>query len=381
MSNHINKAMLYPFSDVLIPIIESISIPHICMKITTVVDPKRKYLRGKDIGFIKNQPNTQIIVADDFDKELMNCDILIYTDEYHEDIIQEMVICDIEKALKLNKKVICIRHLTKSAVTKISKMSDLMKTEFHYLNGSKDKEKAFEMEITPEELYTPNASVIMVGELLKEMDGKQICLSIAEAIKAQGYKCTAVLEHKYAKAVQALSFPTFLRGNNMTEFEKIYALNGFIKYIDKIETPDAIILHIPEAMMKYNNKHCNGFGVVPYMISQAVHADCFVLCVQMDDLSFAFYNSLSMNFEHRFGFGVDFIHMSNKMYDTVKLNSMGEFNFTYYDQIRLENLIDKIKKNTGIPIFNSINKSECRKLSNKIIEKLIGLNEITSVLN
>lgn len=371
MNDHVDKAIVYPFTDILIPILQYVNIQDVEMKVTTVIDKKRGFLNGKDMGYMKNQPKTGIVVSNDFEKEIGCSDVLIYTDEASKEIDEKSVFDDIKKMLEMQKKVICLRSLTDVNVNGLSKIALETKTDFFYCDIANQLVPKTEYEYIPRELYEPEASVIMIGEMFSGLDGENICLALSRNINSIGYKCVTVMEHKYARAVGAYAFPDFLKSDNTSECNKVYYLNNFVKYIDQTECPDVIIMLVPDPMLKYNRMFGNGFGIIPYLLSQAVHADCFIFCTQFDDVETKLFDFLSLNFENRFGFGIDFVHMSNIMLDLPKSNVYGKLSFLCHTQEKLNRIIEDKYKNNEIPIFNGLEKEQCDELSCAVIEKLV----------
>ena len=373
-------AIIYPFNDTLIPIIPHLALPDFGESMLKVIDANRKYLHGKDIGYIKNQPDTQICISDNLVDELKLCDVLIYMDENHEAISDDIAIVDMQKAIRLQKKVICLRNLPGDKVKELSELAATIETEFHYLcNDVQNQERFVNYEI-PFELYSPSASIIMVGETLEGLEGEHICLSVADEMEAMGYHCVTVLESKYTQVLNAIPYPSFLRAGKSIESEKVYYLNNFLRKIDEIENPDVIILHLPDPMMKYNQMFCNGFGIIPYLVSQAILPDCFILCTQFEDVEAKFFDSLSANFENRFGYGIDFIHMSNMMFDIAISRATGKKKVSYYPQSKLDLLLCERFKDSCIPIFNGMNKEQCVRLVKAVMDMLASYNENSSVL-
>lgn len=374
------KTIIYPFNDALLPVIPHLAVPDMALSISKAVDPGRQYLSGKDIGHIKNQPLTGICISDNLDDALNHCDVLLYMDENHERINDESAVMDMEKAIRLQKTAVCLRKLPGSKVKELRELAAKTGGGFHYLGNALDGKELVISHEVPFELYAPNASIIMVGETVKGLDGEHIALSLAAAMKAMGYHCVTILEDKYTRALHAIPYPSFLRALDTAESDKVYYLNNFLRLIDETENPDLIIFHLPEPMMKFNELFGNGFGIIPYLVSQAVQPDCFILCTQFGDIGTRFFDSLSVNFESRFGYGIDFIHMANMAIDTGLLRATGKVKLSHYPQAKLDSLISSRFMDSRIPVFNGMNREQCAGLVQAVRDKLAGYGENGSIL-
>lgn len=379
MNNDKKKAIVYPFVDGILPMLQYLNQKNGEMIVTTVIDKKRKFLNGKDAGYIENQPDTGIRISADFETELNQCDILIYTDEMSESVGQEEAFHDIGQALRIQKKVICLRHISNLKILELDKIASIMRAELHFWKGNNQEAQEQEWAYIPNELYHPEAVVITVGEMFRGLNGENICFSLWSAMKSLGYKCTVVTEHKYTQFLGIHQYPVFLKSLNITENNKIYYFNNFIKNIDQTEKPDIIIMLMPDAMLKYNDMFGNGFGIIPYLISQAVQTDYFVYCAKFDELESRFFELLSINFSNRFGFEIDFIHMSNKMLDGEESRQRHSLSFLYRTQASLNRLIANRYQNVTIPIFNGLDKEQGRKLVDAVIDKMENHYQVNSI--
>ena len=64
-------------------------------------------------------------------------------------------------------------------------------------------------------------------------------------------------------------------------------------------------------MMEYNDKLTNGFGILPFIVTKALTPDYFVCGMPCGYGNSAYIDSFSEGIAGRFGFGIDYIHLSN----------------------------------------------------------------------
>jgi len=330
-----------------------------------------KGLKGKDVGVINNQPNLGITIYSDLSAALIDCDTIILTDEeIHTNL-------EIKEIIIMKKSVICMRSLTAKQLQYLNRLAKDMDVNFEYYNVKQEYEELYYI---PQKLYKPKATIIIVGEMFNNLSGMDVTLSINRYMHLKGYKSIIIMEQEFTVLSDIITFPEFLRASKYKESDKIYYLNNFIMNIDTTENPDIIIIQIPDAMMKYNDMLCNGFGVIPFLISQAIMADFFVFCTQYDIIKSHFFNMLSINFENRFGFGIDIINMSNAKLVTQDLEVYGKLSFLHQSHENLDKLIRNNYQESDIPILNCINEADNEKMCKHIMEKLSQYSIVDSLI-
>lgn len=329
--------------------------------------PGRQGLEGKDIGIFDNLDCLDVLIYSDFMECMSVCDTWIIPDgvsRQEGDLFTKM-----DKVICANKNIICMQELPED---ELKVLLELTKNKRAYFKCYVQEYRKRGFCYIPDTLCRHKTPIVMVGEMFEGLGGADVTLHINSFLKKKGYKSIAILEKVYLEGLDLFSYPHFLRENEWPESDKIYFLNNYVRYLEKEERPDVMVMKIPDAMLKYNDSLCMGFGLIPFLISQAVRPDLFVLCTQFAEANTQFYDLLNKGFEGRYGFGIDYIHISNVMLDiedSIQKNKVSVLRRTQSD---VDDLIKKKYANTTIPILNCLNRDGAEVLGNYIIEKLSG---------
>ena len=380
MIEEYKRIAIYPFNGELIGLVKYLNKYMKGFRVTELVIPSGWGINGKDGGVIFNKPQIGIIASDNFSKAMDSCDILIIADDNLNENLHQIIINNSIEAIKRKKDIICITELPRKEVAMLKKVSSEYEVTFKYSPEYVHWNLVQDMiSIQSCKIYTPKAPIIFIGDLIEGDDGFNVLLYVTDYLKSNGYKTIAIGNRRYCEIIDLLSLPSFLTQTDITDNEKIYNLNNYIKYLDETEKPDIFVIQIPGGMMKYNDEFTNGFGVIPYLISQAVQGDFFILCSYYNAINTQFYKMSSNTFAYRFGFEINCIHMSNKFIDIRESIRTGKLSSLYLEQHMLNETIDKNNKKSEIPIYNIDNVLDRNKLHDQLKE-LLSFNEMQHII-
>lgn len=336
-------------------------------RIVSAVMPGKQGLDGKDISIFDNLDCLEVSIHSDFSECMSVCDTWIIPDggsRQESDLFAKM-----KKVICANKNIICMQELTED---ELKILLELSKNKGAYFKYNVQEYKKQEFCYIPDKLCRHRTPIVMVGEMFEGLGGVDVTLHINSFLKEKGYRSIAILENVYLEGLDVFSYPKFLRKNECLESDKIYFLNNYVKYLEKEEKPDVMVMKIPDAMLKYNDSLCMGFGVIPFLITQAVRADFFVLCTQFAEANTQFYDMMNKGFEGRYGVEIDCIHISNVMLDLEDSIQKNKVSVLRRMQKDVDGLIERKYTNTTIPILNCRKRDGMDMLGNCIIEKLSG---------
>lgn len=375
------KVAIYPYSDNFYAFVKHFNKYNTFLQVTELVSPTGWGINGKDAGVAYNKPEIGLKISDDIHQAIENCDILMVAECECNETFRKIIINDIITAIERRKEIICTMMLHEDELDIFHLKSKSLEVSFHYSPGEvhwlalKDI-----LYIKPKRLYFPKAPVIFVGELMDGLEGFDGVLAVTDYLKSQGYKTITIGAREYCEILGILSLPSFITQTTVSDNEKIIYFNNYIKYLDENEKPDLFVIQLPGAMMKYNDQFTNGFGVTPYLMSQAVQGDYFILSVQYDNIDTKFYNMLSETFTYRFGFGIDCIFMSNKMFDRQNSIQAGKNTFLHLQQEMLDNAISNYYYEAETPIYNIDNLKDYNIMFDQLIEVLTSGNTCSNVV-
>lgn len=368
----VKKAAVYPYNPEFTAVVRYLEKLNPMFQIVRLVVPYGFRCDGKDAGILYNKPEMGITVTENIEEALNTCDCLIVADGSYSDRFSKIIIKNIESAIEKGKEVICTWILNEEELASLKEKSQYNGVPFLYCPEHLDIEKYIPN--MAKKLYSPQVPVIFVGEAISGLDAFEITLGITYYLRQEGYKVLTLTEKPWCGLLNTASIPDFMLKYEKDDNHKIYAFNQLLKQLEQKENPDVILIQLPGAIMKYNDRLTAGFGIMPYFISLAVQGDYMVFCSQFERMDLASYKMLSEGFEHRIGVGIDILHISNITIDATSMGS-GKFSFIRVEQNRVDEEISRLNKTSEIPVYNCCNPKECEKMS----MQLIGLLKTGSV--
>lgn len=122
--------------------------------------------------------------------------------------------------------------------------------------------------------------------------------------------------------------------------------------------------------MLFNKVIHYNFGIIPYLISQALHPDFTVISTLFDNYVATFFDKMKNLVLYRFGYDIDCININNNIIDSYQ----SEFNeITEYLRIDInivENKVRELRKQTKTPVINIFNSNDAEYLCNLTINQL-----------
>jgi len=347
-----NKTIaVYPFSREFLPCLTAELFPGAVVQ--TLVAPEGFALTGKDAGYADNRPAVGLVVQPESVLADMQDDILLVPNGDWADIkrneihvpgeewmtfVHQKCLRFMELAADAGKEIWCAMKLTDDERCSIAARCKLNNAPFNYLYHEPTLVQEYE---DIERLYTPEAAVLFVGELMPNTNAFEIALNLHRQFVDNDF-CSVLLSAQDTFMLpNATRFPDslFLEAG---DDRRVYDINCRIKEIDENIAPDIIIVCLPDALMKLDSQFTNGFGAIPYLISQAVQADYTVVCVQHDYYNAEFYNTICNDLLIRFGMPVKFYHMSNTKLDMQASHERGNLKFNYLDYTAAQNAITSV---------------------------------------
>lgn len=371
------KVLIYPFSNKFFPVMKAMLNKVDEYEIVSVVTPKTWFLAGEkdDVSKINNSNPLGIIISNNFEEEIKKSDTVIIADCNNKKVIYSDIVNKIKTSIKFNKNIICCFKLEDNDILEINELCQNGNVKFEYLNEPDKSDEA--IDILKKQIannYTkinkPDSTVIFVGKLLDELESGLSLVSISENYKKEGYNVVTISLNNNCKILGYLSFPSFIFESNTSIEEKILLFNCFIDKVEKKHRPDVIIIELPGGMLKYSDIITNGFGVYPYLISQAISNDYFVLVTPFDEIDEEFYEKLSECFWHRFGFEIDVVNMLNATLDIAYSIEQRKVILNYLPIQNVDKIISKKFENSKISVVNPLNNVDCEKMFRESLSTL-----------
>ncbi len=258
---------------------------------------------GKDAGFIVDK-QTNIIISDDYDKEIKVCDIVLLLDGLENDFLN-LYIDKIKTAKRFNKKIIVTRSIYNKLLDNGSLHDDIE------VMGNEDivKEDIRDEGVNLFDIDIPVVSVMSLGDRCNKFD---LQLDIGQVFKNNKFNALQIGTKEFCQLFGLYQLPLFLYSHDISLVDKIVKLNHFIYRLLEKENYDVIIVGASGGIMPYNKYVYNYFSEIPYIISQALKIDINILSLYFNkDLNKEFLQELRVYCKNKFNCITDYFNISN----------------------------------------------------------------------
>ena len=327
--NPLKRILIYPYTKDFYPILKAL------IKTTEyndfrIVSPRACSIE-RDAGYIVNREDMGIVVSNNFYDSVNGCDTLLVPDISNIELFHEDIIEKIEYAIENNLNIECYAAIDKILAKKLNEKAQSSGKIFDFYENQKMYNE--NTPIIKKNLVSFNIPIVFVGDLYDKSDSMEITIQLCEKLKLSGYKAIAttlgincnILGSSYT------NWPIDFFQSNITESDKVYMLNDFIGNMIDEKKPDIILLQLPPGLIRFNNEYVNNFGIYPYLISQAIQPDYFILSTQYELIEAEYYDKLSINFYHKFGINIDILVVSNIYFDVATADRQGGTSHFYLD--------------------------------------------------
>lgn len=155
-------------------------------------------------------------------------------------------------------------------------------------------------------------------------------------------------------------------------YDKILRFNHYVNDIVNKDQSDLIIIGVPGAIMKYNNKILQDLGILPFVISNAVECDTSILCMYNAKYNKQYFDEMVKYSQYRLDTPVRFFCISNTG-ASPDVRTDGS-KLSYYD-LDSDFVLNGIKNEIepgNYYIFNALNNSSIKVACMAVQEDLTG---------
>lgn len=222
----------------------------------------------------------------------------------------------IEQAAKERKSIRITRSLTHEEYVLCSQ---LCKTYGNLLDSQ--EQVVCSHDFTPNILRIQTPIVFVFG-MFEHTEKLDTILYLHKGIQKAGYKVKTILTRKNeTDAEEFLSFPSFMYEKQYSDTDKVFFFNHFIRRIELEEKPDIIVIGLPGEMMPLDEKHNGNFGIVPYLISNAVHCDYAVMKLFHNFYDNTFADKMQEIVRSKFEIDINAFVVSNSILDVTSVST------------------------------------------------------------
>lgn len=346
-------AAVYPYNQSFTPYISYGQLVYGNIEIVQLISPSGFALDGKDGGATDKRPDTGIIVSSDFSKALNDTvNALLIPEGNYESTLYKDIVAKAKVAIENKKHILCGTILNPEDRLCLDAMCTANGVNF--ISSENITPNYYLRPATPTKVYRPNASVIFVGEMVEGINAKDVAVGITGYLQSQSYKVATIMDPGFSQLWGAYSNKwLFQNPDGLDDEKRILAISNFIQQLDKAEQPDVIVVQIPGGLFKYNDLYPNQFGIYAFMLSCAIRPDCFICALPYEGYTDEAIKHWSVAVQNRYGFCIDFLHISNAFKDLRNLANLKEINRVFVSQEQVDTLIKSLSVRQP-PIVNAL---------------------------
>lgn len=353
-----SPSAIYPFSSELLPIVSKFDELQSAYSLKAVLSPTGLGFTGHDAGYSCNKRNTNIVVSGEEEIDAPEWNTLHVSKPPSGILLKSSDLKRImEKAINRGKSIVYYDFERHSIPQEILELQNRIKENFVIQVENWKLYSNFGMREGFLELSTP---VILVGGLVECPDVLNVLLCLTDKFVNSGLHPAVVTKQPIGQLFGFHNMDHILNSPNLIESSKIRQLNRYLAGIEHYDCPDVFIVEAPDAVMRYSDIDPNGFGILTYMLAQAIRPDIFVCCVPVDLAVSQFIESLSSDFRIRLGTPIHAVQVCNIVMDSLNLIYTKKLSYVHVDQNRVQAQIRKEGSNSQIPLFDIDNGDEER---------------------
>lgn len=344
-----NEAIVYPYSIQFAPIVRFLRHQGE-FDIISAVMPGYWYKNGVDASFVDEGDIIGIPIIQDFESEMSICETVIWADyAYSSPLFRSKVCKQMQNAIKNGKSIYCCQQLSEEEYKSFKDLDT--QGRFQYCVNQKtvfDEDRFRSDDAEADEIDTPIITVMGLSENCQKMETQ---LYLRRMFEKNGYKILQIGTRNYCEFLGFHSFPQFMGNLKLSETEKVIRFKSYIKYLEKTERPNIIIIGIPGGICNISKNLPSDFGITAYEVLSAVSSDYNILMLWNEMYNDRLIGELKRIAAYRYNTNLDMICISNISLNKDGLLDKGhQIGYNIYSNSETENIIpSKVPANiTGV---------------------------------
>lgn len=345
-----SPSAIYPFYSQLLPIVNKFEELQTLYSLKAILSPAGLGLIGHDAGYSCNKRNTNIIVSgeDEIDTSQWKTLHLFRTPD---GMLPELshLLKIIERSANRGKSIIYYDFDCHSISQEILELQNKFKANLIIQVENTNQYGNFEKKDSFLKISTP---IILVGGVVESPDILDVLICLTKKFISFGLHPAVVTKQPIGQLFGFHNMNHIINSPNQIESFKISEINRYLAAIEHFDCPDVIIVEAPDAVIRFSDIDPNGFGILTYLLAQAIRPDIFVCCIPVDLVVRQFIESLSRDFQIRLGTPIHAVQVSNILIDTADLNQTKKLSYVNVDQNRVQAQIRNQNLDSQIPLFD-----------------------------
>ena len=184
-----------------------------------------------------------------------------------------------------------------------------------------------------EKMYDINVPVIAVmgqGKNCNKFDNQ---LLLTQVLEQDGYAVKTIASNPLGMLFGYAAMPSFLFDESCSVKTKILRFNHCINKLVQDESPDVIVLGIPEGGAPFEKGEFNHFGEYTFVISKAAPVDMGIFCCYLMQPGPDLIDHLNEQFQSRFDVPIDAVSISKNTIERASIMEDLKYDFLYNDHL------------------------------------------------
>ena len=265
-----------------------------------IFTPESVKLDGKPINILDGGPAVPIFLSGYSEEKLLECDSLFVASSYK---IEDQLFC---------KKIVDTAVNSGIEVFSSSLLSNNLGKNVKAVSYFSEQD----MPVKSDRLYEVKVPVITVLSQGAYTNQFAVELALRKYFSNKGYKISQIGSNELSYFFGFESIPGFIF-DQLDAYKKILKFNHYVRQMLEKEKPELMIIGVPDAIMKYNNRILQGAGVLPFIIGSSVKSDLSILCMYYNMYKKQYFEDISNFLNCRLDALVKYFNISNTTIGTT----------------------------------------------------------------
>ena len=274
----------------------------------------------KEDGDLVKEINTSLCAANLTEQEMIqNCDVVVFLDNYR-DYRTEKYDTVLKAAVSHGKEVYVFPLVAPQL--DLTGCSGRCQTLGNPLDGVEEN-------APPEKMYDISVPVIAVMGQGKNCNKFDVQLLLTQVLERDGYAVKTVASNPLGMLFGYATMPVFLFDESCSVKTKILRFNHCLNKLVQDESPDVIVLGIPEGGAPFEKGEFNHFGEYTFVISKAAPVDMAIFCCYLMQPGPNLVDRLDDRLRSRFDVPVNAVSISKNSIERASVTEDLKYDFLY----------------------------------------------------
>jgi len=314
---------IYPYDAAFTPMIRSCKFTEI-YNIVAISSLMGWGLCNKDAGYADGGNSLDLMVDNKFEEHFEQSEAVIFINPEHQIDLNKFIYPKMISAIDNGKNIICLLQMN----DKLFQIEEYATSKGIIFEKIKSKDYVLDFQ-TQRVMFNNNVPVIFIMGMSENTNKFELQLQIKDQFDALGYKAVLIGSKSYCEMIDCISFPSFMFANDLSETDKIYKFNNFVKNVEVENKPDLIIIGIPGGIGPYNKVITNNFGVSAFEVSQAITPDFVIMSLYCNLFTREYFDNLEKLAKYRYGFEINMFNIANKKIDFNEMQYANDYIHTF----------------------------------------------------